>query len=98
VRPQRAHAALKEPTALLQRPQRAEQTPISGVVIVHVLNVRSPPHGVLDDCTAHKQRCWRLHIAHLGDLQLFWTLWERCVYAPLCNRSLNGDVHNVGFI
>ena len=67
VRSQRAHGALEDPTVLPHRAVlHAVETPSRGVCFEYAK--KTPPHGVLGDCTAFPQRCWRLHNAHLGVL------------------------------
>jgi len=47
------------------------------------------PHGVLGAHTARKQRCWRLHSAHLDNL-LFLDRCGNAVMTPLwCDRGLS---------
>jgi len=89
-RQQRAHGVLKDPTALPQRPHSAlSNTLCKRQAVAFVLNMfkinaaawRS--RRLYSVFTACPQRCWRLPSAHLGDLQLIWTMWRRCENAAL---------------
>jgi len=82
--PQRAHDALEDPTALPHRPHSALSNTLckrhAAALVLSMFKINSTAwrsrrlHSVF---TAFPQLCWRLHSAHLGDLQLFWTLWKR---------------------
>ena len=88
--PQCAHGALEDPTVLPQHPHSALSTTlcklqaVSFVLSMVKINAATwhfrPLHRVF---TTFLECCWRLHSAHLRDLQRFLTLWKRCEDAAL---------------
>ena len=75
--PHRAHGALEDPTAL---PQRC-------VLKINAVAWRSMRlHSIF---TAFPRRGWRLHSAHLGDLQFFKRCGNAVRRRVWCDRGLN---------
>ena len=86
--PLRTHGALEDPTALPQRLHSAlsnmEWKRQAATFVLSMFKINATAwrfwrlHSVF---TSFPQRCWLLHSAHLGDLQLFEiaveTLWGR---------------------
>jgi len=62
-RPQRAKGALEDPTTLPQRPKPALCLSMFKIIAAAWRSLRW--HSAH---TARTQRCWQLHIEHLGDL------------------------------
>jgi len=97
-RPQRAHVALEDPTALPQHPNSALSNTLckrqAAAFVLSMFKTNAAAwrtmrlHSVF---TEFPQRCWELHSAHHGDLQLF----GRCgnaVKTPLwCDRAFTEE-------
>jgi len=65
---QRAHGALENPTALSQRPHSENAKPRRCFLHVQKDTPAMRSKRLHRAHTALKQRCWRLHDWHLGDL------------------------------
>ena len=79
-----AHSALEDHTALPQYSYSALSNTLfkhqAAAFVLSMFKINAAD-GVLGDCTAFSQHCWRLHSVHLSDL--FLTLWKHCEDAAL---------------
>jgi len=94
--PQPANGALEDPTALPQRPLSAMSNTLckrqaaAFVLSMSKMNAAAWRWRRLRSVfTAFPQRWWHMHSTHLSNLQLFWTLWKRCLDAPLVWLGFN---------
>jgi len=97
-RPQRTHGDLEDPQRCHSVLSNTLWKRQAAAFVLSMLKVKAAAwrsmrlHSV---STAFAQRCWSLHIAHLGVLQFFKTLWERCKDATLVWQVFYGVNLNV---
>jgi len=85
-RSQRAHGALEDPQrchSVLSNTLCKRQAAAFVLSMPKINAATRRSRRLHSVSTAFAQRCWRLHSAHLGVLQFFKTLWERCKDATL---------------
>ena len=82
--------AQNAPRALLKTPQRCHSVLFDTLwkrqaaeFVFRMLKINTTAWRSRRLHVAFPQRCWRLHSAHLGVLQFYKTLWERCKDATL---------------